>query len=174
MGSSTRAMLRSRDMLPPSVGEESMVSARDELGPILQKDKIRRLDGGPMRLDAGLDVPAVVPAPDGSVDLVAGTNVGQRLRAAISHQDGRVTTHAVGTSMTAAPIRVDRETEGHTRRLGNVVDDRPRVDLVEREAAKLRRVERADHGPLLEQRGRQSVVRRPNVESEVVPAHRDP
>src|SRR6266540_5843680 len=113
MGSSIRSLLRSTDVLPPSVAEEPVVSARDELGSIFQDDAVGRLDGGPMRLDARFDVPAVVPAPDGPVDLVARTNVGQRFRAAITHQDLCVARRTVHATMTATPIRIDRPSEGH-------------------------------------------------------------
>src|SRR5918996_186133 len=81
---------------------------------------------------------------------------------------------AIQATVTASAIWIDAPAEWHVRRVGDAVDDGPRLDLVERHPPELGRVEGPDHGALLEQGDRDPIVLPVHVEAEVVPAHGHP
>src|SRR5262249_38279449 len=91
------------------------------------------------------------------------------------HQDGGVTRRTIGTSMGASSVGIDGPFERHARDLGDLVDDRLRPDLVERDAAELGRVELPHDGTLLEHRNGDAAVGwaigRDLGDGEVVPTH---
>src|SRR5512145_107007 len=117
--------LLSIDELPATLGQESMVRACDKFGTVRQAHPVGGLARAPVREDRGLDVVPVVAAFLGAVDLVSGSNLRERLDAAVSHEDRRFPIEAVDTAMLASAIRVDRLVE---RDVGRVVarDDRLR------------------------------------------------
>src|SRR6185312_10101605 len=82
---------------------------------------------------------------------VADMNLLQGFRAAVRHENWSLADLAVITGMTASPVGIDRPAKRHVGCLGDLVDDRLRVDLVERDPAELWRVEPPYDGALLEQ-----------------------
>src|SRR5690606_5264405 len=67
-----------------------------------------------------------------------------------------------------APIRVDREPEGHARALRHRVDGRARVDLVEADVERFRGIEGAHHRRIAESRKRRPLL---VFDGQVLPAH---
>src|SRR5678815_3717838 len=105
---STRSTaLRSRDVLPATVGQEAMIAARDKRRSVLQRGSIRRLDAAPMGQDAGLGVAPVETITRRAINLVAGSQLRHRSRLSVSHQNWRIPMEAERTSMLASAIRID-------------------------------------------------------------------
>ena len=146
-----RTLLRAGHVLPAPLGEEAVVTAGDQLGPVRQRDPVGGLDRGPVREDGRDRVPSVETAADGAVDRVADAYVRQGFGASIRHQGGRLTCLAVGTCMLATSVGVDRPAEGHPGGRRDPVDDGLGLDLVEGHAAEARRVEGAGHRAPVEQ-----------------------
>src|SRR5438876_12459376 len=110
-------------VLPASIGEEAVVTAADQLRPVLESDLVRRLDARPLVVHARGHEPAVRGFSAGSVYGVPHLQIPDRHRPAICHQDPRSAPDAVGTRMAASPIRVDRPAERHLRLLWHTVED---------------------------------------------------
>ncbi len=168
-----RALLRPGDVLPSALGQEPVVAAGDELGPVFERDPVGGLDRGPVSQDLGAHVPAIASVPDRPVDSVSDSEVSDRPGCPVSHEDRRVTVYAVHTLMLASPVGVDGVAEHHPGGLRDLGDDRLGLDLVEGHALELGRVERAgDRGPLDQRRCRVcSIIRLTRIESQAVPAH---
>ena len=146
MGPSRGAVLCAGHVLPAAAGQEAVIATRDELCAIFERDAVRALDGRPVVEHLGNDVAAVLIDSHGPEDPVPGPHVLERLRSAIAHENGGIATGTVGASVRAASIRIDRPAEWHPGLLGNVVERRAGVDLVEADVHRLGGVERADHG----------------------------
>ena len=146
-----RTVLRAGHVLPAPLGEEAVVAAGNQLGPVRQRDPVGGFDRGPVREDRRDRVPPVVTAADGAVDRVADANVGQGFGVPVRHQDRRFAGAAVTACMLAAPVGVDRPTEGHPGGRRYPVDDGLGLYLVEGHAAEARRVESAGHRTPFEQ-----------------------
>ena len=149
-----RTRLGPRHMLPATLGQETVITAANKLGAALQDDPIGRLYRGPLRQDGGERVPAIVAFADRAVDIIPDPDLGDRLRAAVCHQDRRLTADAINTRMLAAPVGVDGPAERHPGRLGDAVDHGLGLDLVEGHAPEARGVEGAGHRPALDERER--------------------
>ncbi len=124
IGTST-GPLAVRNELPAAFRQKAMIAAGNQLGSVREPDPIRRLDGAPVRQHSGANVAAIVPALLRAVDLLAGNKVGQRLGAAIHHENLRVPGQAIDATMLAAAIRIDRLIERNVRRVV-ARDDRAR------------------------------------------------
>src|SRR4051812_31413526 len=98
-----------------------MITTRDQLRPVLEYHAVGRLHGRPVGANRRRHVAAVEALARRPLDLVAGTDFLERLRAPVRHQDRGVTPYAVDTGMTASSIRVDRPLERHLRLLRHAV-----------------------------------------------------
>jgi hypothetical protein len=136
------ALLGPDDVLPSAVAEEAMISARDELRPVVERHPERGLDRAPVGTNLCPHVPPVGAALLGAVDRVPDLEVGERLRPSVGHEDRRVSRHAVDARVAAPPVGVDRPVERQVA-ARDVVDDRLGLDLDELDAAEVRRVEGA-------------------------------
>ena len=159
--------LRARDVLPSPPSEETMVAASDQLSSILQRDTECRLRRLPMVQHRRGDIPSICADALCAVDPVPWLELSQLSMGSVGHQDRRHTLHAINAGMGAAPIRVDRPAERHPRTLRDPVDRRARLHLVETDAKRLGRIERAGHR--LTQSGEQAL--RAGSFLEVVPTH---
>ena len=131
-----------------------MIAAPDQLGAVLQDDPVAGLDRGPVGQHRGDRIPTVDAIPDRAVDLVSGAHLGQRLGAAVRHQDGRLALQAVRARMLAAAVRVDGPPERHPGCFGHAVDDGLGLHLVKGHAAETGCVERAGDRASLDKRER--------------------
>src|ERR1700748_3137951 len=112
--------------------------------------------------------------PDSAVDTVAHSQVSDRPRRPIRHQDRRITLYAIYTLMLATSVGVDGVAEHHPGGLGDLGHDRLGLDLVEGHAAELGGVERPGDRVPLDQRERGpagGVTVITSIESEDVPEH---
>src|SRR3972149_5084365 len=94
--------------LPAGFGEDPGARACDEARAIFKGYPTSRLDGAPMREYACLHVSPVPAAAHRAVEHVAGADLRERTRAAVSHEDRRVAREAVNTTVLAAAVGVDR------------------------------------------------------------------
>src|SRR6185437_2906305 len=92
-----------------------MVTASDDLRTILELDAVGGLDDAPVRQHACAHVPAIPALPLGPIDGIPWLQLRDRTRRPVGHEDWRIAGHAVGTSMLAAAIRIDRLLEGNIR-----------------------------------------------------------
>ena len=158
-----------------------MIAAADELGTVLEKNPVSRLDRRPVGQHGGADVLAAAVTPDRSVDSVPGPQLSQRPGPAVRHQDRRLAFQAVGARMLAATVGVDRPLERHPGRLGHPVHHGLGLYLEEGHAAETRRIKRTGDRTALDQRERAVPGRgeqvpglsglRRLIEPQTVPAH---
>src|SRR5437588_10365279 len=85
-GTLVRAVLGAGHVLPPSVREEAMVTACDELRAIFEPDAVRVLHRPPAREDSSLREVVVLRPRHGAVDVVANPKVGQLLGSTVAHE----------------------------------------------------------------------------------------
>ena len=168
MGPPLAPVLGPGDVLPAARREKAVIAAGDELRAVLEYHAIRGLDASPVVEHARAHVAPVGAAALRAVDLVADLQPVEPLLAAVRHEDRRVAPQTVRASMSAAAIRVDRPAKRHLRRLGHAVDRRLRVDLVEADVERLRRVEPAHGGGIAVARQPRALVL---VDGQVAPAH---
>ena len=142
-----QAGLGRADVPPAAVGEEAVVAAGDQPGPVGQQHPERRLRRGPVIADRGGRVPPVGSGAHRAHHRVAGADLGQRPGRPVGHQDRGVPAEAVRTRVRAAPVRIHRPAEGHAGGPGHLVDDRFGLDLVEGHALEGGGVEGANGGP---------------------------
>src|SRR5207302_9056204 len=117
-------------MLPSAAREKAMVLARDQLGPVLERDAVCGLDARPL-VEHASDREAPIDArADGPVDLGSDLEVREPLGASVGEENPRVTRAAIAARVTAAAVRVDRPAKRHTRLLGNPVEDRSSAHLI--------------------------------------------
>src|SRR5437763_15167994 len=81
----------------------------------------------------------------GPVNLVANGQLGDRFGAPVRHEDGSARTYAIGATVQACSIRIDRPPERHAGLLRHLVQRRAGVDLVETDVHRFRSVERSDY-----------------------------
>src|SRR5262245_4889019 len=129
-------------MLPPTVTEEPVIAARDQLRPVLERHPIGPLRRFPMREHLRRDVAAVPTPHRRPVDALPDLDLRKLLRPSVSHQDRGVTGRAVHTRMGATSIRIDRPLE-REEVARDAVDDRLRFDLDALDPTELWRVERS-------------------------------
>jgi hypothetical protein len=82
---------RPGDVLPAAPGQEAVVAAGDELGPVGQSHTVGPLHCRPVRQHLGPHVVSVGAAPLGADDPVAHPEVGDRLLPTVGHEHERVT-----------------------------------------------------------------------------------
>ncbi len=126
-----------RDVLPPSAGEEAVVTTGHQLGAVGEGDAVGGLRGAPVRQHLGLHVPPVGADHLGADDAVTDPEVRDPSGAPVGQQDRRVRAHAVHARMAAAPERVDRVGERHGRALRHLVQGGLGADLVQGQAGEL-------------------------------------
>ncbi len=133
------------DVLEAAPGQEAVVAAGDQLGAVLELDPVAGLDRPPVIEDFGLGVSALGAFARGSVDAIAGPQVGQRAWPAVGQQDRRLPFQAVGAGMGAAAVWVDGPGERDARDGWDAVERRFGAHLVEADVQRLGRVEAAHH-----------------------------
>ncbi len=119
------ALLSVSDELPPSVGQEPVVSTCNELCSVFERDAVGRLAHSPVSEHESWSVPAVSAATHGPVDLIPDADLLERQCSPIGHENGRFTPHAKWTSMGAASVRIDRPAKRHA---ADAVQDRLDLD----------------------------------------------
>src|SRR3954470_16114613 len=145
------------DVLPSGFGQEAVVAAREQLGPVRETDAVDGLDGRPVVEDLRHGVTPGAAAFDGAVDAVAGTDVGQAPDAAVGHKDRRLAVRTVRARVRTAAVRVDRPLKGHARRPRHAVQRALRPHLVEARVKSLRSVERP-HDTLADPTGKPAAL----------------
>src|SRR4051812_24178381 len=107
-----RTRSRACDVFPlPAVGEKSVISARDQLGSVSQRDPVAGLDRGPVVEHSSLDIVPIGPTPFRAVDLVSNLHFGERFCSPVAHENGGVSCRAVSAGMPAAPVRIHAPAE---------------------------------------------------------------
>jgi hypothetical protein len=91
----------------------------------------------------GDHVPPVFAVEYRPIDFVSDPHIREWLRAAIRHQDRRITSPTVSTCMRAPPVHVDGPLERHAAGRRDPVEDGLGLDLVEGDVAELGAVEGA-------------------------------
>src|SRR6202012_4226306 len=105
--------LGSGHMLPAALGQEAVITTTDKVSAVLKGDPIGGLNRRPVRQYRGQSVPAVEALADRAVNFFPFSDLGQRLRTAVRHQDRRLTAQAINARMLAAPVGVDGPAERH-------------------------------------------------------------
>ena len=117
MGPARVTGLGTSHILPTPLGQKPMVGTGDKFCSVLKRDLVRRLYRAPMRNDSRLYVAPVPADAPGAVDLIAGSNLRKRARAAIAHENRGAAPGAITTTMLASSIRIDRLREIEVRRI---------------------------------------------------------
>src|SRR5205814_8533272 len=90
------------DELPAALGQEPVITARDQLRAVGKDDAIALFLRLPMRQDPSLDIAPIPTAPLRAVDLVTDHELGDRLRRTVGEKDGGGGIHTVGAAVLAA------------------------------------------------------------------------
>ena len=155
-------------VLPAVCREKAVIRACNQLGCVLELDRIPGLDARPLVEDLSDGEPPIRAAAHGPIDRIPDLDIGDPLRAAVGHQDPGSRADAVGTRMAAAPVGVDCPAERHPRALRHAVEDRLGVHLVEAHVERLGCVESAHGGGIAVARQLALLVA---VQREVAPTH---
>ena len=148
-------LLGAGHVLPAALRQEPVVAAGDELGAVLERDAVRRLDRRPVsraprsRRSGGTArrAPSRRSRSPTRRSAIGGVRPSASSTGVSPHQ-------AVDARMAAAAVRVDRPRERHARGRRDAVERGLGADLVEAGVQRLRRVEAADHRVLAEARQR--------------------
>src|SRR5687767_3484654 len=162
------ALLRAGHVLPSALAEEPVVTAGDQLGPVLQQEAKSPPTRLPVCEDLGRHIAAVRTLANGAVDLVANPKICECPGPAIGHEYWSVAPCAVAAGMRTATVWIDREAKWHPRALGHPVERGLRSHLVEACVQSLGRVE-APHDRLVAITGKPTALS--FFDRQVVPTH---
>src|SRR6202521_5867199 len=80
-----------RDKFPAALGQESVITTRYQSGAVFKDRSIRGLDAAPMGKHFRSCISPILAIESGTVDFVANSQLRQRQRSTVAHQNWRVT-----------------------------------------------------------------------------------
>src|SRR5215208_3891510 len=158
------------DVLPPPIGQVTVITAGDQLRAVLERDPVRGLGAHPPIEDLGPDVAAVAALAHGAVDAIAGLEIGDGSGPPVGHEDRRIAELAIAAGMTASAVRIDRPSERNYASIRHAVQGRFRPDFVEAGSECLGGVEGPDDR-WIAVAGQVALLLFGGVVEKVVPAH---
>src|SRR5688572_17113713 len=90
---------RASNELPSPFGEEPVIRPGHDASSVSQRDPVSRFDHAPMRKYTRLYITPIPALAYRAVDIIPNTNLSERARAAVGHQNTRVARHAVHATM---------------------------------------------------------------------------
>jgi hypothetical protein len=104
-------------ILPASIREEPVIAARDEKGPVAERNLEGRLLSLPMRQDTRLRISAVPAVALRAINLIADLQCLELLHRAVRHKNKRVAAQAVDAAMLTAPVGIEADGKADVRTL---------------------------------------------------------